>query len=167
MKLRTVFLLLILSALGVFSVLNWNAFVTPTTLSLGVAEIQAPLGVVMLGVTASLTAFFLIFVVYLQASALFESRRHAQELQLNRELADKAEASRFTELRAYIEGELQKLAGRGVGGTTAADQAILARIEKLEKEVLTALQHTENSLAAYVGELDDRLRRHDGRPLQP
>ncbi len=63
MKLRTIFLLLILGTIAAFSLLNWNAFITPTTLSLGLTEIQAPLGVIMLGVVAFLTAFFLVFVV--------------------------------------------------------------------------------------------------------
>jgi uncharacterized integral membrane protein len=160
MKLRTVFLLLILGAIAAFSALNWTTFTTPTALSLGLSEIQAPLGVVMLGVVAFLTAFFLVFVVYVQASALFDSRRHAQELQLNRELADKAEASRFTELRSFLEVELQKLGSRGASPVTAADPAIvLARLDRLEKELLTALEHSENSVAAYVGELEDRLER--------
>jgi hypothetical protein len=35
MKLRTVFLLLILGVIAGFSALNWSAFITPTTLSLG------------------------------------------------------------------------------------------------------------------------------------
>ena len=167
MKLRTVFLLLILGAIAAFSALNWTAFTTQTTLSLGLSEIQAPLGVIMLGVVAFLTAFFLVFVVYVQASALFDSRRHAQELQLNRELADKAEASRFTELRSFLEVELQKLGSRGAGSSTAADPAIvLARLDRLGKELLSALEHSENSVAAYVGELEDRLERKDALPDQ-
>ncbi len=167
MKLRTVFLLLILGAIAAFSALNWTAFTTQTTLSLGLSEIQAPLGVIMLGVVAFLTAFFLVFVVYVQASALFDSRRHAQELQLNRELADKAEASRFTELRSFLEVELQKLGSRGAGSSAAADPAIvLARLDRLEKELLSALEHSENSVAAYVGELEDRLERKDALPDQ-
>ncbi|MBK7952860.1 MAG: LapA family protein [Candidatus Accumulibacter sp.] len=167
MKLRTVFLLLILGAIAAFSALNWTAFTTQTSLSLGLSEIQAPLGVIMLGVVAFLTAFFLVFVVYVQASALFDSRRHAQELQLNRELADKAEASRFTELRSFLEVELQKLGSRGAGSSTAADPAIvLARLDRLEKELLSALEHSENSVAAYVGELEDRLERKDALPDQ-
>ncbi len=161
MKLRTVFLLLILGAIAAFSVLNWHAFITPTTLSLGVAAIEAPLGVIMLGLVGFLTAFFLIFVVYVQASALLESRRHAQELQVNRELADKAEASRFTELRSFLEVELQKLAGRGAPSALATDPAILARLERLEKELLTAIEQSGNSLAASIGELEDRLERKE------
>ncbi len=163
MKLRTMFLLLILGAIAVFSMLNWSHFVAPTTLSLGLAEVQAPLGVIMLGVVAFLTAFFLVFVVYVQASALFDSRRHAQELQVNRELADKAEASRFTELRGFLESELQKLAGRGVS-PASADPAMLARIDRLENALLTSVEQSGNSLAACIGELEDRLERKGGRP---
>lgn len=163
MKLRTVFLLLIFTLVAAFSALNWHAFTTPTTLSLGVAQVEAPLGVIMLGVIAFLAAFFLIFVVYVQASALFDSRRHAQELQLNRELADKAEASRFTELRSFLEGELQKLAGRGAT-PAASDAAILERLDRLEKVLLTGMEQSANSVAACVGELEDRLERRGDLP---
>lgn len=165
MKLRTIFLLLILGAIAAFSALNWGAFLAPTTLSIGLADVQAPLGVVMLGVVAFITAFFLIFVVYMQASALFDSRRHAQELQLNRELADKAEASRFTELRSFLEVELQKLAGRSAGSPVPADPTILARLDRLEQALLTAIEQSGNSLAACIGEIEDRLERNgDGLP---
>lgn len=163
MKLRTVFLLLILGAIAAFSAVNWTTFTTPTALSLGLAEVQAPLGLIMLGVVAFLTAFFLVFVVYVQASALFDSRRHAHELQLNRELADKAEASRFTELRSFLEVELRKL-GSSPEASANRDPAILARLDQVEKALLTALEHSENSLAAYVGELEDRLERKELLP---
>ncbi len=164
MKLRTVLLLLILGTIAAFSALNWTAFNAPTTLSLGVTEIQAPLGVIMLGVVGFLSAFFLVFVVYVQASALFDSRRHAQELQVNRELADKAEASRFTELRSFLEVELQKLASHSTGSLAPADPAILARLDRLEKELLMAVEQSGNSLAACIAELDDRLERNEGVP---
>jgi len=166
MKLRTVLLLLVLGAIAAFSALNWNTFTAPTPLSLGLAEVQAPLGVIMLGVVVFLTAFFLVFVVYVQASALFDSRRHAQELQLNRELADKAEASRFTELRKFLEGELEKLGNRDVRAPASSDAAILARLDRLEQALLTAFEHSENSVAAYVGELEDRIERGEASPRQ-
>jgi len=157
MKLRTVLLLLILGAIAAFAALNWHHFVAPTTLSLGITEVTAPLGAIMLGVVAFLTAFFLGFVVYVQASALFDSRRHAQELQLNRELADKAEASRFTELRSFLEAELQKLGSRSVPTSSPAESEISARIDRLEQALLTAIDQSANSVAACVGELEDRL----------
>jgi uncharacterized integral membrane protein len=106
MPLRNVLLLVVLVAVAVFAALNWSVIMAPTTLSLGFAEVQAPLGLVLLGVIALLSVLFLAYVVYLQSSVLLEARRHARELQASRELADQAEASRFTELRAHLDTRL-------------------------------------------------------------
>ena len=43
MNLRSALLILALLAIGLFALLNWTAFTTPTTLSVGFAEVQAPL----------------------------------------------------------------------------------------------------------------------------
>ena len=109
MPLRTVFFLVVLALVAVFAVLNWSAFVAPTTLSFGVAQVQAPLGLIMLGLLAVLTALFLIYVVYLQTTVLFDWRRREKELQASRDLADQAEASRFTELRAHLDTRLTEI----------------------------------------------------------
>ena len=109
MQLRNVFLLIALAIVVIFAALNWNAIMTPTTLSVGIAQVQAPLGLVMLGIVAVLTTLFLLYVVYLQTTVLMETRRHARELQAQRELADQAEASRFTELRTFLETRLAEL----------------------------------------------------------
>jgi uncharacterized integral membrane protein len=109
MPLRTVVLIVVFILVALFAALNWSAFLTPTTLSLGVAEVQAPLGLIMLALMAVMAALFLGYVVYLQSSMLLEARRHAKELQAQRELADHAEASRFSELRAYLETRLTQV----------------------------------------------------------
>lgn len=109
MPLRTILLLIVLAAIAIFAALNWSAFLAPTTLSLGFAQVQAPLGLIMLGLIAILTAVFLGYLVYLQSTVLLESRRHAKELQAQRELADQAEASRFTELRAHLDSRLNEM----------------------------------------------------------
>jgi len=109
MPLRTVLLLIVLAAIALFAALNWSAFLAPTTLSLGFAQVQAPLGLIMLGLIAILTAVFLGYLVYLQSTVLLESRRHAKELQAQRELADQAEASRFTELRSHLDSRLSEI----------------------------------------------------------
>ncbi len=163
MKLRTILLLLVLGALSAFAALNWQHFITPTTLSLGVTDVTAPLGAIMLGVVAFLTAFFLAFVVYVQASALFDSRRHAQELALNRDLADKAEASRFTELRNFVEVELQKLGGGSTALSSTSAAEIMARLDRLEQALQTTIEQSANSVAACVGELEDRLEKSGGQ----
>ena len=155
MKARTLLLLLAVVAIAAFTALNWNAIMAPATLSLGVADVQAPLGLVMLGLVAFLAALFLVFVVYLQTSVLLEARRHARELQANRELADQAEASRFTELRGFLEMELKRQAGLDA----ESKAVVLARLDQLDRDLRSAVEQSGNTLAAYIGELEDRLER--------
>ncbi len=159
MKLQTLLLLLILALIGAFSALNWHVFISPTPLSLGFTSVEMPLGLVMLGFLITLTALFLIFVVYQQTSMLFENRRHTRELQANRELADQAEASRFTELRSYLEGEL----GRQGNLNAETKTALIARIDRLEGDLRALAEQSENSLSAYIGEMEERLEKTAGR----
>lgn len=153
MKVRVLVLLGVLALFLVFMILNWSTIMAPTTLNLAVAEVNAPLGLVMLGILAVLTAVFLTFIVYLQTSVLFEARRHAKELQTNRELADKAEASRFTELRQFMDAEIQKQAVI----QAESKSALLTKLDALSTDIHHAIDVSSNSLSAYIGELEDRL----------
>ncbi len=162
MKTRTFFLVVIIAAVAVFVALNWNSFLAPTTLSLGVTAVQAPLGLVMLGLLVFLAALFLIFVVYLQTSFLIEARRNAKELQAKRELADNAEASRLTELRGYLEAELKRQADLDVESRAA----VLTRLDQLDRDLRSALEQTGNGLSAYLDELEDRLERQGSASRQ-
>src|SRR4029079_2755784 len=103
MSIRTVALVVLLAAVAIFVIVNWSAFMTTTTLSLLVGTVQAPLGLLMLMITALLGVVFLPSVVWLQTSVLLESRRLNRDLAAQRQLADQAESSRFTELRAHID----------------------------------------------------------------
>ena len=51
----------------------------------------------------------------------------------------------------------------------AADPTILARLDRLEQVLLTAIEQSGNSLAACIGEIEDRLDRNGGGlpPRQP
>lgn len=158
MPLRTILLLIALGLIALFAALNWSAVMAPTTLSLGVADVQAPLGLIMLGLIVLLTTLFLVFIVYLQTSVLLEARRHAKELQANRELADQAEASRFTDLRSYLEAELQRVAERDAEARTV----MLARLDDVDRDLRASIEQSGNTLAAYIGELEDRLDNRDG-----
>lgn len=153
MKVRALVLFGVFGLFLIFMILNWATIMAPTPLNLGVTQANAPLGLVMLGMIALLTALFLIFIVYLQTSVLFEARRHAKELQSNRELADKAEASRFTELRQFMEAEIQKQAT--VQAESKSD--LLNKLDVLSVDIHHAIDVSGNSLSAYIGELEDRL----------
>ena len=103
MNIRTFFLFLTIGLIALLAAFNWNALITPSDVSLGVTDVQAPLGILLLGLTGLLAVFFVAYVLWMQGTVLLEARRHAKEMQAQRDLADKAEASRFTELRGVIE----------------------------------------------------------------
>jgi ABC-type multidrug transport system fused ATPase/permease subunit len=144
MKAPTVLLLAVLALIVVFTAVNWSVIMAPTTVSMLITDVQAPLGLILVSITLLLTALFLIFVVYLQTTVLLDARRHSKELQAQRELADKAEASRFTDLRTYLDVELRKVAEQVMATKT---------------ELRASIEQSGNSLAAYIGELEDRMER--------
>jgi hypothetical protein len=155
MNLRNLSVAAALAVLTVFTALNWTAFTTPTTLSLVFAEVQAPLGLIMLVITGLFSALFLVYIVYQQAGVILEARRYAKELKAQRELADKGETSRFTEMRSFLDAELRKLEAQGAAGT----RELSARIERLEQQVTDKLAESTRTLSAYVGEVEDKLDR--------
>ena len=153
MHFRTLLLVAIVALTAGFAALNWTAFTTPVDLSVGIGTVYAPIGVIMLVVLGVLGALFLAWVIYLQGSVMLDMRRQAKELQASRELADRAEASRFTELRNFMSAELLRV-------TQANDEAqnrVIARIEQLEQRSRMHTEQTGNTLSAYIGELEDRL----------
>ena len=147
MNFRTIILLLVVAAIAALAALNWYMLSAMTVVSFGVMTLEAPLGLIMLGLTVLLAAFFLFYMLSLQGSVLMDTRRHTKEMQAQRELADKAEASRFTELRAFLEGQNQRSQGE-----------LMGRLELLESRVAARVQESGNSTAAYVGQLEDQMR---------
>jgi uncharacterized integral membrane protein len=159
MRTRILFLLLLGSLIAAFAALNWAAFTAPSTLSVGVTTVEAPLGVTLLGVLVLMALVFAVYAAFGQGAVLLEARRHAKEMHLQRQLADQAEASRFTELRSALDSELAKLGDRLSGSQDAL------RLE---------MRENTNSLAAMLGEIDDRQRdrRHESAgvtvaPIRP
>lgn len=158
MKTRTVLLIVFLMLILIFAAVNWAEFTRPAELSLLVTTVQAPLGLVMLGLTVLLTGVFIAYALYLQTSMLLEARRHTKELHIQRELADHAEVSRITEMRNLMTAEMRNLMER----SEDAQRATLDRIERLERHLMSAFEESGNSVAATIGELDDRIVRQSG-----
>lgn len=152
MNFRTLILLLIVAAISALAALNWSALSVPSMVWLGVASVEAPLGLIMLGLTVLLGVFFIAYVLSLQGSVLLDTRRHTKEMQAQRELADKAEASRFTELRAFLEVQHQQVQSQ-----------LIERLDALESRLAARAQESDNSTAAYVGQLEQQLRPQLGK----
>lgn len=150
MHLRSIVLLLTVLAIAALAALNWPALITPSQVSLGLLAVEAPLGLLLLALTALLAVFFVAYVLSLQGSVLIETRRHGKEMQAQRDLADKAEASRLTELRAFLDTQHQQ-----------AQAALLARLDSLEARLTARAEESDNSTAAYIGQLEQQLRSRD------
>lgn len=158
MYLRTLLIIAILVFLATFVFLNWDAFLAVTPLSFGVTAVDAPLGLILLGVTGALTVLFLIYLVYWQSSVLVEGRRYSRELQAQRELAENAESSRIHHLQSYLETELEQL----VNQIETTRAAVLSRLDEVDRDLRAAVEQSGNTVAAYLGEIEDRLERAGG-----
>jgi hypothetical protein len=132
-RIRSLLVLATTGLAALFVVLNWRVFAASAKLNLLLTSAEIPVGVVMLLLFALALLVLWILLGRWQGTLLTEFRRQAQELQAQRLLAENAEASRFTELGALIREEIAKLR--------------------------TELQETEHSIAATLGEMDDRLRK--------
>jgi uncharacterized integral membrane protein len=157
---RTLALVIVFLLFTIFTAVNWPAFTAPTTLSFVVGSVQAPLGLVLLGVIVFVSAVFLLLLAVQQANVLVETRRMTKELSAQRTLADQAEASRFTELRAHLDRVLQGVQSGGAGTD------LVARLDRIEAGLKAQVEHS-NVLAATIGELDDRIERLLATRLRP
>lgn len=151
----TLTLILVFALLTAFATLNWVAVAAPSTLSLGFTNVIAPLGMVMLVFTAAISGLLIVYIVLLQAGVILEARRLTKEVKAQRELADTAEASRFTELRTLLEGELRRIEAQGA----ASDREFAARVEQSERGSQQKLAEATATLSAYLGEIEDKLDR--------
>lgn len=160
MRTRTIVLIVAIVLMAGFAALNMDEFTRPSLLSLGFTTVQAPLGLVLLGLLLAALLVFLATTLYIQSAHLIETRQTARELHAQRELADKAEASRFTELRNYLEAQALAAQQREAAQATVLSE----RLAQTQQALGSKIDQSGNTLAAYIGELEDRLEKRDGVP---
>ena len=161
MRTRLTLLLVAIVMTAFFAALNWSEFVRPAQLSLGWRIGEAPLGLVMLALLVLSWVGFLIGSTYLETRYQLAAHRNSKALEAQRVLADKAEASRFTELRTYLESQTALAVQREIATTTRLEQAV----HQDRREMLGAMDRLSSMLAAYSGDIarGEGLRQ-DGRP---
>jgi uncharacterized integral membrane protein len=137
--------------LAFFALANWSILAATTTLSFVAFKVEGPLGLTLLGFILVMAALFTVHALAVRTAMLMESRRFNQELQTQRNLAESAESSRLMELRAEIESEFANMRN------LIAD--LSGRLDGVGPTVRTALDESGNSLAAQIGEMDDKLER--------
>ena len=144
MPTRLIFLLAGLGLLAGFLLVNWSALATPIPIHLLLFSIAVPAGAIVVGSVLAVVVLGAVYVAVWRSKLLLDFRRQESELHTHRSLANDAEASRFTQLQESINVQFTQLNQR-------VDQAV----EQLRGE----LRDHEGSLAAALGEMDDRLQR--------
>ena len=156
MRFRTIFLIIFIGLVAGFAALNMEEFTRTSLLSLGFATVQVSLGVVMLILLVVVTVVFLGSTVLMQSTNLLETRKYARELNIQRDLADKAETSRFTELRQYFELRAVEEKERDL----IAQQVWVERLASQDRNIMARLDQSDNTVAAHLGQLEDRLEKN-------
>lgn len=109
MKWRSLLIVVFLILITIFVLLNLDVIFNSTIINLGFASVQAPLGVIMLGIFILSFVYFLIYALYLRTVLLIRERNLVSELEAAKEIAENAEVSRFNELKNIIEIEFEQL----------------------------------------------------------
>ena len=78
-------------------------------------------------------------------------------------LADKAEASRFTELRAYLEEQALAAQRR----ETASATVLADRFAQQQQTLLARIEQSNSGIAAQLAQLEVRLARPAAAPREP
>jgi hypothetical protein len=97
------------AATVLFAGLNWSALLADTRINLLVADIQAPMGLILLSLTGIFVALFFIATLYSRITGLMETRRLHKELRDAKALAEKAEGSRLDGLQHALLNEFRLL----------------------------------------------------------
>ena len=138
----------VLVLIGLFALLNWPAFTALTPISLVFTTVQAPLGLIMLGLTFFLALLFTMWAISIQATTLMDARRMSRELQAQRELG------------SHLNTELERVSQVARDG----HGELLNRMSHMEGALRLTLEQTSNAVAATIGEFEDRLERGDLPP---
>jgi DNA anti-recombination protein RmuC len=162
MRARLVFIVAAILLVAGFAALNWSEFMRPAPLSFGAGTVDAPLGAVMLVILGVALLFFLFASAVQQSRYLMESNRHAKSLQAQRDLAERAEASRFTDLRQQLDAHLRENRQRESLASTELEKAMVQSQRELRSQLDLINRTLDGRLTELEGRLAARLER-----LQP
>ena len=153
MRARLIVVLTAVLLVAGFAGLNWSEFLRSTPLSFGLFIMSAPLGLILLGVLTVTLVAFLISSIHMQTVNLLDTRQHSKALQAQRDLADKAEASRFTDLRQHMDAQMREIHQRETIAATELEKAVAQG----QRELRTQLELMNRTLATRLAEIETRI----------
>jgi len=155
MRARLLFIVLAAVVVAGLAALNWPEVTRTSHLNFGLILADAPLAGILLGILV------LTLLVFLVSSAIQESRnllawnRHSKELAAQRDLADKAEASRFTDLRQHIDATLRDVRQRDWAAGSEFEKSTM----QSHRDLRAQLDTMNRMLMARLAELEARFDR--------
>jgi hypothetical protein len=159
MRARLIFIVVALALLAGFAALNWSEFNRITPLSFGILVTDAALGMVLLSALGATLLAWLISSAMHESRYMLESHRHGKALQAQRDLADKAEASRFTDLRQHIDMHLRENRQREAIAATEFEKAMVQSQRELRIQLEQMSRSLDTRLAELQGRMEGRLDR--------
>ena len=153
MRIKTTLLIIGIALVAAFTALNIDEFTRVSVLSVGVSTVQLPLGLILLGLLVVALVGFLISTVYIESANLIQTRKYARDLEVQRNLADKAESSRFIELQRAMKASDLAMAERDAANVLAFTESLA----KTQLNLSQRIEQSDNATAAYIGQLQDRL----------
>jgi uncharacterized integral membrane protein len=150
MRAKSLLLITFTLLIAAFTVLNVDEFTRSSKLSLGFTTVQMPLGLIMLMLVVAIVLIFLTAALYMHSMQLHEIRKHTEEMTSQRELAElaeRAEDSRFSRLRGYLESQALVSMNRESEAIASMDR----RMAQTENNLLQRLEESDNSMAALLG----------------
>jgi uncharacterized membrane protein YccC len=153
MRGRMIFIAAAVLIVAAVAALNWPEFTRAEPLSFGVMTANVPLGLVMLVLMAIVLAVFLVSSAIQESRYLLEHRRNSRALQAQRDLAEKAEASRFTDLRQHLDTHLRDSRQREQVAATEFEK----RLMNSHNELRAHIERMHQMMATRLGEIEARL----------
>lgn len=153
MRTRSTLLVIAILLVAGFAALNWPDIVRSSPLSFGLFVTDAPLGAILLLLLAATLILFLAATVAMRTQSLIDYRQHQKTLEAQRELAENAEASRFTDLRGQLDTHLREMRERDAIAATEFDKHMV----QSQRELRTQMEQMNRMIAARLNELEHRL----------
>ena len=158
MRARMIILVLVILAVAGFAAQNWPEITRQSTLNFGVVQASAPMGLILLTLLGLTLLVFLATAASMRTQSLVESRQHAKALNAQRELAERAEASRFTDLRQLLDSHLRDEKQR--------EGMVQAEMEKTmaqhQRELRNQLEQMYHLLTSRLSEMERRMDSRSG-----
>jgi hypothetical protein len=153
MRARLILLLLVVLAVAGFAALNWGEVMRPSSLNFGLFRMDAPLGAILLTLLAVGVLAYMIGSAALRSRMMITENRYTRDLQVQRDLADKAEASRFTELRQYLDSHFRDHRQREAMVSTEFEKSMM----QSQRDLRSQMEQLHHTLATRLGELETRM----------